>query len=386
MDTLTHLSTRVLSFVQRRTVFALILLLELLLIGIALVFVLIGPFSGDTDADTAQHPRVIYLAPADAYAPNLYLTDLVTGETRPLTGAEHGIEDYAISPGGNQIAYSQNNADGSADLWLYDLETDITRPITRCVAALCSGPTWKPDGAQIAYQRRDSGSGSRVWIVDLATLDTRLLFEDPAILGSDPSWSPDGARLAVFDPGAGEIRLHEFAAGEITGKYVVIASRQGVTGYFSPDGRQLVYPVLVRGALGEQFYTHLELADLDTGIRRRLSGPEDAAVEDSLAVWSPDGTEMILARRYLDARYTGGMQLYWLDVESGDVAPLVEDAAYTHAAPCWAVDGTPGNAQIIFQRFSLVESSAQPEIWSLDVESGALTEIAANAFLPGCLP
>jgi Tol biopolymer transport system component len=163
---------------------------------------------------------------------------------------------------------------------------------------------------------------------------------------------------------------------------VLIESAGGTVGNFSPDGTRLVYPVLQRGLIGEQFYTHLEMADFSTVTRTRLSGPADTPVEDGLAVWSPDGDRLVIARRYLDNRFTPGKQLYLLDAASGEVTPLVVDAAYNHAAMRWDASGQ----LIVFQRFSLVEPQATPEIWLIDLNSGELRLIGTNVFLPQWVP
>jgi Tol biopolymer transport system component len=155
-----------------------------------------------------------------------------------------------------------------------------------------------------------------------------------------------------------------------------------VVGNFSPDGTRLVYPVLVRGARGQEFYTHLEIADLETLTRTRLSGAADAPVEDSYAVWSPDGTQLLVARRYLDARYTPGTQIYLLDPATGEATPLIVDAGYNHAGMHWDATGH----RIVFQRFAVTAQDALPEVWVYDLDTRALTRVAENAFFPAWLP
>jgi dipeptidyl aminopeptidase/acylaminoacyl peptidase len=328
-------------------------------------------------------PRVIYLAPSNAAARNLYVSDVPTGPAQQLTFAEHGIEDFAVSPDGSQVAYAQNNADSTADIWVLDVTSRAAHPVTRCVDAMCTLPAWKPDGTQIAYQRQEFGGAgkaesTRAWIVDLRTLQTRLLFDDAQILGTDPTWSPDGRRVAVFDASVSGIRVHDF----VTGSDTIIESAQDVVGNFSPDGTRLVYPVLVRGARGQEFYTHLEIADLEALTRTRLSGAADAPVEDSYAVWSPARPHLLVARRYLDARYTPGTQIYLLDLATGEATPLIVDAGYNHAGMHWDATGH----RIVFQRFAVTAQEALPEVWVYDLDTKALTRVAENAFFPAWLP
>ena len=323
---------------------------------------------------TARLPRVAYLAPANSRTRNVFVADLSTGAMRQITAATYGVENFAVSADGSQIAYTQNNNDGTADVWIINAAGGTPRQVTACVAAMCTAPTWHPDGSQLAYQRIDFGAGgaSRVWLVNLTTLETGLLFTDAQILGEAPQWSPDGRRLAVFDVSVPGIRVHDFTMRTDT----VIESMQGEVGRFSPDGTRLVYPVMDRGAQGLQFYTRLEVADFEAVTRTRLSGNE--SVEDNAAAWSPDGTRLLVARRYLDERYTAGNQLYVLDLARDETVPLVVDDAYTHAGAHWDASGR----LVVFQRFALDAADAEPEIWTYDTATGTLTLVAEGAFLP----
>lgn len=341
--------------------------------------------AGDAEREPlALAGRVVYLAPADAAAPNLVVADLAAGTVAQITQTAHGVQDYAVGPGGAQIAFTHNNADGTADIWLVDVAQRVARPLTDCVNARCTQPAWNPDETSVLFQREElfaagqDRSAPRTWIVDVRTLDTRLLFDDPQVVGGDPLWSPDGTHVAVYDMRAGGIRVTDLGTDDDT----LLGSLSDVSGAFSPDGSRLVFPVLVRGLIGQSFYTHLHIADVTTGDRTRASGPEDTPVEDAFAAWSPDGARLVVARRYLDDRYTAGKQIYALDVTTGAVQPLVVDAQYTHAAPQWDAAGR----RIIYQRFDLLTPGAQPEIWVYDTMSGDAALVATNAFFPAWLP
>ncbi|GAB4424369.1 MAG: hypothetical protein Kow00106_21230 [Anaerolineae bacterium] len=365
--------------VLRRRV-ALLTLALAWLIAAPLVWVL----GEDRPAQTSAHAGlsgVVFLGPADAYARTLYLAQPETGTITPLLSQPVSIEDFAPAPDGTQVAFTRNNDDGTADLWLLDVRGGTTRRLTHCVRARCSSPAWHPDGTQIAYQRQDfsaaAGHATRVWVVDVNTAQSQLLFDDPQQVGADPLWSPDGQRIAIYDAAAGGIRVRDLQTGQET----LLVSEPGDTGAFAPDGTRLVYPFLVRGALGQEFYTHLALANLNADTQVSLSGEQDAPVEDAFAAWSPDGTRLVLARRYLDERYTAGKQIYLLDVTTGTATPLVVNAACTHAAPQWDSSGR----WIAYQRFSLDDPNAQPEIWVFDTRTGQARLLAENAFFPAWL-
>jgi Tol biopolymer transport system component len=334
---------------------------------------------------TVRLPRAIYLAPSDAFVRNLYTTDLQTGTVDQLTASEKGIEDFAISPNGSEIAFSQNNADKTANIWILNLSSHAAHQVTNCIDARCYSPAWKPDGTQLAYQRDDFNTGvgigvssSRIWIVDLTSLRTQLLFADTQILGAGPLWSPMGQRIAVFDGAASGIRIHDYTAGSDA----VIESIVGIVGHWSPDGQQLAYPVLTRGSLGSEFYTSLEITDLAAMTRIPISGPGGAPVDDGEGIWSPDGQQLLVTRRYLDNRYTTGRQIYLLNLDTGEAQPLVVNPAYYHANVSWDAAGQ----RIIFQRYPLQQAGARPSVWTYDLATSELRQVTDNAMLPQWLP
>jgi Tol biopolymer transport system component len=334
---------------------------------------------------TVRLPRAVYLAPADGLVHNLYMADLQTGAVVQLTTSEDGIEEYAVSPNGSEIAFSQDNPDQTANIWVLNLSSHAARQVTNCIDARCYSPAWKPDGTQLAYQRDDLNTGlgagvsaSRVWVVDLATLRTQLLYADTQILGEGPSWSPTGERIAVFDPAVSGIRIHDYAAGSDA----IIDSMEGIVGHWSPDGQTLVYPVLTQGALGADFYTTLEMTDLAAMTRIPITGPEGKAVDDAEGVWSPDGQQLLVTRRYLGDGYTPGKQIYLLNLETGEAQPVVVDPAYYHAGAQWDAAGQ----RIIFQRYPLQQPGARPGVWTYDLKTGELRQIADNALMPQWVP
>jgi len=330
-------------------------------------------------------PRVLYLAPAGAQNRDLHLYNLNTGETLRLTGTEWGIADYAISADGQTAAYTLYKEDGTSDIWLYSLATGSTSQITNCVNASCGAPAWKPDGTQISYERDEydpvfgQAGARRVWTVDLTTVQSTLLFEDTQITGHSPTYAPNGNRVAIFATNPPGILAYDF----VNESRVFIENLQGLVGEFSSDSEKLVYPILVRGAIGSTFYTQLEMVDLVAQQRSIVTGESNAPIEDVDGFWRPNHpSQLAVIRRYLDDRYTDGKQIYLLDLENNIAEPLVVHADYTHSSLQWSADGN----LIVFQRFNLHEQGARPEIWVYNLLTEELTLVASDAFLPDFTP
>jgi Tol biopolymer transport system component len=336
--------------------------------------------------------RVAYLAPADAAPKNIWAA--LPGEPpEQITFSPDGVLNFDVSPDGTAIAYAERNPAGTSDIRVLDLPTGATRTVTNCADADCDTPVWRPDGLSIAYHRIDLNSEftalgvspTRVWLADLTTNPpaNRPLFSDNQILGYAPQWSADGQRIAIFDSNARGIVVYDLEDESLS----LIPNRSGGSEVaLAPDGNRVVFPAIIFDAQTTSARSILQLADLDSGEIRDLVDA-DAPVEDSQAVWHPDGRHLAIARRYTDARMTSTKQIYLLDTQTGDVEELVMDEQYFNGFFSWDPPGT----QLVIQRFPLVTesnagASARPQIWTYSTATGTLIEVADNAFLPQWLP
>jgi Tol biopolymer transport system component len=342
---------------------------------------------------TVRRPQVAYLAPADSAPQNIWIVDPADPSTaEQVTFSLSGIFDYGVSPDGTKIAFAERNTStGTSDIKLLDLETRGLQQLTNCQDSDCTTPVWRPDGQVIAYQRVDfntalenvPASPTRVWLIDLMTTpaSTRPLFEDSQVLGHSPQWSADGSRITVFDIGKSAIVIYDFNDDSTA----LIPSRYGSTGALSPDGTQLVYAELIFDE--NQARSHLQIADLVTRQFSTLTAPEDP-IDDDMAAWSPDGDFLAIARRYMDNRYTRGRQIYLMNPVDGTIEPLVVDDRYSNGFFSW----DPNGRQLVIQRFPELDESGQPnssgqaEIWTYDLDTGALVQVAVNGFFPRWVP
>jgi Tol biopolymer transport system component len=244
----------------------------------------------------------------------------------------------------------------------------------------------------IAYQRVDYNTGletlgaspTRIWLIDLTTVPatTRPLFSDSQILGYAPQWSADGTRLALFDNNSLGVLVHDFTDNTTA----LIPTRAGGGDVsLSPDGTRVVFPRLI--IEGSEARSNLQIADLASGEITDLTSPDERQ-DDTQSAWNPDGVRLALARRYLDERYTRTRQLYLLDTVTGDLTPLLEDPRYFNGFFSWNPPGT----SLVIQRFpeltedGQVNNHGRPEVWTYNVDTGALVRVAENAYLPRWVP
>jgi Tol biopolymer transport system component len=333
--------------------------------------------------------RVVYMAPAIPtpanHIVNLWLVS-TDGHGTPmaLTHSSYGVDDFAVSPDGRQIVFTQRDAHGKTDLFLLNVSNDSIRQITRCVDAPCRAPVWSPDATRLLYERADStapDSSVRAWLLDLKTLQTTPLFADSRWLGKTPRWSPDGSTVSVYDKTAGGIFIVDMATGDRS----LLQTLEDDAGQFAPGQRQqLVFRQLATTPQGA--VRQLAVADYSDHTIRPLPASDGAMTDDPVAIWQPDGKQLTVMRRYFDQRSTEGAQIYSVDSQTGDLTPLVVDAAYTHGALSWSPDG----GQLLMQRYPMGNSSGNPNnstsLWRYDAGSKTLTQIAINGFLPQWLP
>ncbi len=343
---------------------------------------------------TVRSPRVAYLYPADGVPYDIWAADPADPKSaKQLTRSPSGIYDYAVSPDGSKIAFSEKNTSTQTiDIKLLDLDTGQIQQITNCQKAECKSPVWRPDGQMIAYERNElnfnpaipgQSTPTRIWVIDLSTTppSTHPMFADSQVLGYGLQWSADGTRVSMYDSASEAIEVHNL----LDNSTAQIPDSFGNTGVLAPDGLRIIFPMVVLSSTESR--TYLELADLKTNTARSLANPTDP-IDDDLPVWSPDGSSLVIARRYTDSRATRDKQLYQMNPADGSVQPLVIDPKYGNGF--FSFD--PTGEQLVIQRYpdpvamNDPTNRGLPEIWTLDMASKTLTKVADDAFFGRWVP
>jgi Tol biopolymer transport system component len=104
----------------------------------------------------------------------------------------------AWSPDGTRIAFMSDaaltsNIEGSWQIYLYDLEDDEIRLVSRNCATHCRLPAWSPNGRQIIYHASvslEDLTPQGLWIASVTGISRPRLFLEGEF--GRPSWSSDG--------------------------------------------------------------------------------------------------------------------------------------------------------------------------------------------------
>lgn len=343
-----------------------------------------------------RYATVLYLGPADSAPQNIWRVDPTQEDNEPeqITFSEIGVFDFAPSPDGRYIAYSERIADTNVtELFLLDLTNGRVRQLTQCLAtdATCHGAAWRPDSRVLAYERQerntDFGLGispSRIWLLDLSVepASSFPLLEDTQVLGSQPTWSGDGSRLAFYEGLQQLIIVYDFTAISDESRLYVVPFGNGTPGSLSFNGNQLAYSELSLGAGETASRSVMNIADLENGTTTPLSDVDDNYDDGILPEWRPDSNdELVFTRRYLTGtRATRGQQVYLADMTSDQITPLIFDDAYTNGFIHWNPEGN----RLVIQR--ILFGGGLPEIWVYDLETDDLSLVAQNGYIPRWLP
>jgi nickel/cobalt exporter len=348
-----------------------------------------APLASMSEPFQIERASILYLGRDEKKRSQLFLLPLAGGEPISLTHESLDVWDYALSPDEATVVYATLPLDegGSSDLWAIDTDGSHRRLLLDCPASSCSGAVWSPDGQRLVYEKVPSTSLSgpmplpSLWWLDLSTAETSPLFQDSSLPGVSPSWSPDGQWLSYVSPGATSIQVYNLQDG----RRHSIHSRTGSSAIWHPDGESLlIIDVLTKEG---QAKNHLLRFDLESAqlmdVSQKAEETGGSSIDDSWPAWSPSGEWIAVVRQDLtDSGASMGDQIWLIHPDGSQGRQLTHDVEIIHQAPVWS----PDSRYILFQQYRLKKPGAQPEIYLLDTETGAIRALVTPASRPTWLP
>jgi TolB protein len=315
--------------------------------------------------------RVLYVAPDPQGHDQLVLMTPGTGRPMTLTATLDGIWDYGVAPQRDDILFASLRSDGGSDLWRLRLDGSEPGLVLTCPQERCSGAVWSPRHTLAIYERRRHPGEVGLWWLQPDTGATVPVFAGD-LQGFAPRFSADGAWLSFVEPGQG-LHLYRFDDG----RHLLLPGESGEPGSWSPTGDAIAFIAIRNDEEGYQpRLMHLDLtSDRLTDLGAPLPG-----MEDSSPAWSPDAGRIALTRSLPMA--ASGAQVWLLRPDGTEARRLTDEPAFHYSLPLWSPDGR----WLVGQRFAIASPDAQPEVWLLEVATGALRVLAAPARLPAWLP
>ena len=253
------------------------------------------------------------------------------------------VGGVAIAPDGGAVAFTMRSIDWESNRWDTEiwLANDGEEPfqLTRTDGGSSTRPAWSPDGRWIAFAA-DRGDGRQVHAIRASGGEAVAVTSASEGVGGF-AWSPDGTRIAYTseDETSKEAKARE----ERYGKFAFEDQESGIDHLWLIDFAPAPWPSATEAPC-EEPAPEEDGSDSEAeegcvrGVEaRRLTEGDDFSVNDFL--WSPDGSRIAIDTvddTLITSYHTSDISL--LDVESGELTPLVEGPGWDGVAT-WSPDG-----------------------------------------------
>lgn len=231
---------------------------------------------------------------------NLYRTNL-GGRVSLVVSS---VDNVAVAPDGQRIAFVRWDDDGNSNLYLADVNgANATLHLRRA-----HSPSWSADGQRLAV-----AFGSCVYDCDISIVNAADQAPPVGLAreAAQPAWSPDGKEIA-FVSLSGDDGYHALHVANADGSNIrVVSPRDPGSIYgisWSPDGARLAFSKCIGGNCD------IHVASVDGSIIERRTSTGNAL----LPTWSPDGTRIAMVLRsgplgslaYIDAEAGGNPTVF----------------------------------------------------------------------------
>ena len=334
----------------------------------------------NTISFTTHFPCLSYIGQADK-SPEIMKICLDNSPEKTLTQTNGKVYDFNVSYDGNWIFYSIQNEKGGIDIWRIDLEGKNNQVLIDCGSDHCSNSIGSVDGEEIAYLKSTyknnsfgSSSEQQIWILNLIDHVQRRIFSDKDIYTENLTWSPDGIHLSFYEEKSSSIWIWD----RNTGNTEQIKTGANLGYSWNDLGNEIVYGELDQWG-GLPFFNLLQW-DNNTNSSNLLFNGEEQLVEFNNPQWRPQMDWIATAIRPLSG--SSSKQIVLLSLNSSNQIIVTNAQKYTYSAFSW----DPSGEDLLFQRYELGTSSAQPEIGVWNINDRSEIILAENATLPKWIP
>lgn len=261
----------------------------------------------------------------------------------------HSLHSAALSPDGEQVAYSVATYDAADDadyeqLWLLARAGGAPRQLTFGKQRNHS-PQWSPDGKTLAFVSTRSGK-AQIHLLPVDGGEARQLTDFKQGIGGGPVWAPDGQQLA-FSAGPQPDQPHDPTLPYRVTRHVY---RFDAIGYLDPA----VQDIYVIAAAG--------------GEARRLTSD---GYNNTAPQWSPDGSRLLYLSTMQPDVHKAIYPILRVVTLAGETTTVVEQ---TWGSLASGVAWLPDGQQIAFVGFKAGQTiGTQNDLFVVDTQSKTVT-------------
>jgi dipeptidyl aminopeptidase/acylaminoacyl peptidase len=299
----------------------------------------------------------------DTYSTDIDLVDLATRARRTLTHDRHDVDAPSFSPDGTKLAFladAGSGDDATVQVWVMPLDGGDAKTITSAGDGV-QEYTWRPDGSGVAYAAADpkpKRSGADRF------RDSFIFSTEPIVAHSEPR----PAHVFVASADGGKPKQLTFGA----------ASDSNLA--WSPDGKTVAYTVNPNAILNDSYVSHIELVDVSTSKRWRLTNRD---FFESGPFFSPDGKHIAYSYSLGDNQ-SNQVEMYVTSPAGGEGASSTKACDCNVGDAAWLPDSsgllisTVDHTSGVVRAQSLDGTSTNVELGDVHVTSSLAGAIAAD--------
>ena len=259
---------------------------------------------------------------------------------------------------------------GMPQIFLADIPSGATVPLTNLPGGACQ-PTWSPDGKRIVFtspclSRDETFKNSSLYIMDADGTDMTPLISEPG--GDfDPAFAPDGKRLAFvsFRNGRSQIFIYDFASGSTTALPNPSSDVEEVRfPAWSPFGNQIAF-----SAKRYNVYQIWVMSDNGQGQQQIVRSGQE--YWDLHPAWSLDGETILFCQRRINV----GSRFYLMSIRYEDRAVGLASRLNYGPLPIENIHFSPDGFWLIFEG---EEQEGNRDIFIMTVDGGNRTRLTID--------
>lgn len=248
---------------------------------------------------------------------SLQVSDMDGYNAKSIMISPQPIMSPAWSPDGRKIAYVTFETK-LPEIYVSNVMTGERRKVTS-FPGINGAPAWSPDGSKLAVALSFTQGNPNIYVIDLASTKLSQITRDGAI-NTEPAWAPDGRSLVFTSDRGGNPQVYRVNLATLQTSRITFDGNYNASASFLPDAKNIV--LLHRG--DTRF--NIAVMDLGSGVVTEIT---KAGRDDSPAV-APNGKMVAYATQY------GGNGVLAMVSTDGNVKLRLPDVQGIVQEPAWS--------------------------------------------------